>query len=727
MTAATATMTGGASGLRERGPETLLTALSAGRLGSFRAESDLAACLLPLLEALHWRGNPRDVAEAMPHYAAELDLVGLRNTLANLNFHTRPLELTLGRIDARLMPCLFVPAEGGACVALARDGDGVRIFDSRTGAVRTERNATLPGTAYFVTKVEAERVTNAALAKPWFKEVAKRFRKIATQTLAMSLMLNLLALSIPIFTMVIYDKVIGAGSHSTLIYLALGMVLVLSFDAVFRTVRARMLAYVGARIDMIVGAGSFTHLLHLPTAQTEGATIGAQVARLKQFEAIRDFFTGPLALVYVELPFVPIFLVVIAVLAGPLAVIPVVMLALFGVIGWILFPRVRDAVDASSQSVARRQGFLVEMLSNMRAIKSSGGEAAWAGRFEDISSKAAISGFRMGQLAGLVQTFAHVLMLSAGIATLAFGIVRVLAGDMTVGALIATMALIWRVLSPLNAGFLTLTKLEQVRSGIRSINTLMRIPAERHPNTTSRAQKQFIGRIAFHRVSLRYRADVEPALIGVNFEIQPGQIVGIAGANGSGKSSILKMVLGLYRPQAGGVMIDGLDIRQVDPIELRNTIGYVPQTTQLFHGTIAQNLRFADPTASDDDLRRAAEQAGVLGDLDALPEGFDTWIGDQSAQAMPSGLIQRLSLARAYLKGAPIMLFDEPANALDDRGDNAFVRQLEALRGNTTVLLVTHRPSHMRVCDRLIVLDAGMVIADSTPEDVFRQLPAGAL
>jgi ATP-binding cassette subfamily C protein LapB len=727
MTAAASAMTGAAIGLRERGPETLISALNAGRLGAFRARSDLAACLLPLLEALHWRGNPRDIAEALPHYAAELDLVGFRNTLANLNLHTEPLELPMGRIDERLMPCLFVPFEGSACVALARDGDDVRIFDSGSGEVRTERNGSLAGTAYFVSKIEPQRVTPAALAKPWFKEVAQRFRKIIGQTLAVSLMLNFLALSIPIFTMVIYDKVIGAGSHSTLIYLAFGMVLVLGFDAMFRTVRARMLAYVGARLDMIVGAGSFNHLLHLPTAQTEGATIGAQVAKLKQFEAIRDFFTGPLALIYVELPFVPIFLIVIAILGGPLAVIPVVMLALFGVIGAILFPRVRDAVAASSQAAARRQGFLVEMLSNMRAIKSNGAEAQWAERYEEISSKAAFCGFRMGQLAGLVQTLAHVLMLSAGIATLAFGIIRVLAGDMTVGALIATMALIWRVLSPLNAGFLTLTKLEQVRSGIRSINNLMRVPAERQPNTTSTTHKQFIGRITFNRVSLRYRHDVEPALIGVAFDILPGQIVGIAGANGSGKSSVLKMVLGLYRPQAGGVMIDGLDIRQVDPIELRNTVGYVPQTTQLFHGTVAQNLRFADPTASDEDLRRATQQAGVLGDIDALPQGFDTWIGDHSAQSMPSGFIQRLSLARAYLKNAPIMLFDEPANALDDRGDTAFVRQLEELRGNTTVLLVTHRPSHMRLCDRLIVLDSGAVIADAPPEEVFRQLPAGSL
>jgi ATP-binding cassette subfamily C protein/ATP-binding cassette subfamily C protein LapB len=363
----------------------------------------------------------------------------------------------------------------------------------------------------------------------------------------------------------------------------------------------------------------------------------------------------------------------------------------------------------------------------MRPIKSNGAEAEWSVRFEEISSGAAMSGFRMGQLAGLVQTLAHVLMLSAGIATLAFGIIRVLGGDMTVGALIATMALIWRVLSPLNAGFLTLTKLEQVRSGIRSINNLMRIPAERHPNATSTTHKQFLGRITFNRVSLRYRSDVEPALMGVAFDVQPGEIVCIAGANGSGKSSILKVILGLYRPQAGAVMLDGLDIRQVDPIELRNTIGYVPQTTQLFHGTIAQNLRFADPTAADKDLRRAASQAGMLGDIDALPQRFETSIGDHSAQSMPSGFIQRLSLARAYLKNAPVMLFDEPTTALDDKGDTAFIRQLERLRGHTTVLLVTHRPSHMRVCDRLIVLDGGAIAFEGTPDEVFRQLPAGSL
>ena len=367
------------------------------------------------------------------------------------------------------------------------------------------------------------------------------------------------------------------------------------------------------------------------------------------------------------------------------------------------------------------------MLSNMRPIKSTGAEAEWRGRYEEISSKSVMSGFRMGQIAGLVQTLAHVLMLSAGISTLAFGIMRVLDGSMTVGALIATMALIWRVLSPLNAGFLTLTKFEQVRSGIQSINNLMRIPTERDPHAPSVTHKEFAGRITFSRVSLRYRADAEPALIGVTFDVNPGEIIGIAGSNGSGKSSILKMVLGLYRPQAGGVMLDGLDIRQIDPIELRNKIAYVPQTTHLFHGTIAQNLRLAEPTTSDEALRRAAQEAGVLDDIEDLPQGFDTWIGDQSAQAMPSGFIQRLSLARAYLKNAAVLLFDEPTNALDDKGDNAFLAQLERLRGHATVLLVTHRPSHMRTCDRLVVLDRGAVALEGTPDEVFQKLPAGSL
>jgi ATP-binding cassette subfamily C protein LapB len=713
--------------LTERIPETLSAALREGRLGAFRATSAVAACLVPLLEALRWRGHPRDVVEALPHVADDLDLVGLRNTLANLGYATKPLRIPLDRIDPRLMPCVFVPDDGAAMVLLgpADNASGaLRVFDA---AMRGERRLPLErlgGTAFVVVRREPDQ-SGAAEPQPtrWFRSVASRFRRLAMQALGLSLLLNLLGLLVPIFIMVVYDRVVATGSYATLAYLGGGMVIVLGFEIIFRAIRARMLAYLGARIDMVVGASSFRQLIELPAGLTEGATVGAQIARLKQFEAIRDFCTGPLALVYLELPFAPLFLGVIAVLGGPLAAIPVVMVGLFVLIGAIVHPRMRDRIHRSARNIAERQSFLVEALSHMRAIKTAAMEDIWLERHRGLSAQAAIGGFEVGRQVALVQTAAHVLMLGAGIAVLAFGILRVLDASMTVGALIATMALVWRVLAPLQAGFVSLTKLEQVRTGIRQIDALMRLPAERRPGARKGTRKRFPGRVTFSRVSMRYGNAAEPALIGVGFDIRPGQLVGVVGPNGSGKSTILKLILGLYRPQAGGILLDGLDIRQLDPVELRHTIAYVPQHTHLFHGTIAQNLRLAEPTATDEQLRQALHQAGVLDAVLALPDGLETRVGDWREVPLPLAIDQRIALARAYVREAPVYLFDEPTNGLDNQGDRDFLAQLERLRGRATVFLTTHRPSHMRAMDRLLVLDRGILRADGDPATILEKIP----
>ena len=359
----------------------------------------------------------------------------------------------------------------------------------------------------------------------------------------------------------------------------------------------------------------------------------------------------------------------------------------------------------------------------MRAIKYTNSEAAWLRRYSSLSSAAAAASFKTAQLASLVQTLAHVLMLGAGVATLAFGILHILDGHMTAGALIATMALVWRVLAPMQTFFVTVTKLEQVRNGVRQINALLRIPPERDPYAAAQTKKRLPGRVTFSRVSLRYTAESEPALVGASFDVLPGEVIAIIGPNGSGKSTILKLITGLYQPQAGGVRIDGLDIRQLDPIELRKMVAYVPQSCHLFHGTVAQNLRLADPTATDAELEEVARQANVLDDVLALPEGFETRIGDQAMRRLPAGLRQRLSLARAYLKKAPIILFDEPGNTLDGAGDRAFLAQLDALRGRATVFMVTHRPSHMKKADRIIVLDSGFVRAVGPAGEILTQLP----
>lgn len=709
-----------------RQPAGLAEKLEIGRLGSFTAMSDVALCLMPLLTALDWRGEPRHVTEALPHFADNLDLVGLRNVLVHLGYTSRGARLRLEGLDPRVMPCLFVPDLGDALVVLSRAPEGLEVFDGGRGEREVIARPSGRGTAYFFSPLEREAAEAPLGREKWFRRLAGRFRPVVCRLLGITLALNLLALATPLFIMAVYDWVISARSVSTLGYLAIGVVLALACDQALRAVRARSLAYLGARIDMIVGGAVFEHVLHLPPQFTERAPVGAQVARLKEFETLREFFTGPLALVALELPFALIFLVAIAFLGGPLAFVPLTLIAIFLVLGAVLAPAIRDRVAKATRAGSKRQGFLVETTSNMRALKFAKAEETWLERYRALSADAATAGLSSNLIAATVTTLVYVLMLSAGIATLGFGTFRVLDDEMSVGALVACMILVWRVLSPLQTGFITLTRLEQVTASIRQLDSLMAIRPERDPNTIVPVRR-YRGRVTFSRVSLRYTPDSDPALVGVDFDVAPGEVIAIIGQNGSGKSTLLKVIAGLYAPQAGNVRIDGLDIRQLDPIELRHAVGYVPQVGHLFHGTIAQNLRLGEPTASDENLRRALERAGVLEDVLALPEGLETRIGDQRSGQLPAGLNQGLSLARCYLREAPIVLFDEPANSLDRDGDQAFMAAVEALRGHSTVFIVTHRPSHMRLADRVFVLDHGALRLTGPPDEVLAKLPEGFL
>ena len=280
----------------------------------------------------------------------------------------------------------------------------------------------------------------------------------------------------------------------------------------------------------------------------------------------------------------------------------------------------------------------------------------------------------------------------------------------------------WRVLAPRQLAFRSATRLGQVRTGSRQINQLMQLTPERDPNRPVTQQRIFHGAVKFDRVSVRYNANANPALLGVSFAIEPGEILAITGPSGSGKSTILKLVAGLVQLQAGNVMVDGLDIRQLDPGELRRSIAYVPQRRVLFHGTVAQNLRFADPTASDEVIEQACRDADVLDEINAMAQGMDTRFGDHNIGKLPGGFQQLMVLARAYVRRAPLLLLDEPASNLDNDGDAALMKMLKKLRGLTTIIMVTHRPSHMRLADRRMYLDRGRVMLSGPPEDVIARM-----
>ena len=708
--------------LIEKAPENLQQVMENGSLRAFESISEITACLTPLLDALEWRGDQRDIAEALPHFAYDLTVMDLRNSLAHLGYDSKPVRHPLGKMDSRLTPFLYVPDNGAPLVVFEADDDTFTIFDSNVREIRREIRKDVKGTAYVFRALEEDRTPVHQRPQSWFGGLVERFRPDIKHLLLLSLVLNVLALAIPLFILALYDKVIPTGSVSTLVALSGGVLLALGFEFGFRYLRSNLIAFVGGRVDYLIGTAIFRRLMDLPPAQTEQAPLGSQISRLKELYAIRSVFTGPLCIALFDLPFVLLFLVVIFFLGGWLVVVPLAAMALLAIVAFGMRPHLSRLLHRSAAATSTHQAFLVETTTKVRAIKYHGMEEIWARRHRDISAKSAMEAYTLGRFASGIEVFADITKLTAGVGTLALGIMLVLGGSVTVGALIASMALVWRALSPIQVIFLTATKFEQARMSVRSTNALMNIPPERPPVIGRRSRKAFAGRVTFGHVSFRYRNDHDPAVLGVSLDIKPGEVVALAGSSGAGKSTLLKLILGMHMPQSGNILIDGLDVRQLDRVQLRQAIAYMPQTTQFFHGTVAQNLRLADPTATEEQLREAARDAQILDDILAMPEGFETRLSGERQKHMPHGIRQRLGIARAFVRDARILLLDEPGNGLDEEGDHALSRAIRARRGKTTIIIGTHRPSQMELADRIFVLDHGTIRGTGTPDEIMPRL-----
>ncbi|MBU0800429.1 MAG: ATP-binding cassette domain-containing protein, partial [Alphaproteobacteria bacterium] len=462
------------------------------------------------------------------------------------------------------------------------------------------------------------------------------------------------------------------------------------------------------RMGNIVSNRIFEQLIHLAPGYIERASVPSQVARIKTFESVRDFFSGPVFLSLLELPFIIIALSVIAVIAGPLVLVPLGMAFLYGFLFVAVWRRVRVSIRSAAKAGSARQQFLLETVNKMEPIRSSDLTAAWQRKFRDLSAREAVTSYRLVWLGVVGETLAHGLTVLSAVAVIGFGVGMVWGGTLTTGALVATMILVWRVLSPFYSLCTMIPRLDQLRNSVRQVDRLMDIDTELTAHRHAARLSNIKGRISFVNVGIRYTMDSDPILAALSFEAMPGDIVAVTGSNGTGKTSLLKMVKGMYIPQAGSIRIDGFDIRQLDPLDLRRRIAYIPQETSFFHGTIAENLRFANPLATDRELEMALGQAGVFDDISRLPAGLNTIIG-HGGLSLSSSLELRLAMVRAYIHDAPILLIDELPNSLLSEQAGQFMRDnLLRHKKDRTTILVTHREDFMNMADTIIVLRRGL-------------------
>lgn len=725
--------------IEEGGVDSMLERLrSAGWLPHHTKDSDFAACLPALILALNIPIELTRLCEALPYKAEHIGRVDVLNTLAHLGYIARPARVRLCDLDERLLPCLFIPEKNGAeqqhamviihKTIAAEIGSELSIFyggNEKTLAV--DAGNTTRGTAYFFAKEEdvedaISQTMRSAADFSWFRALLERFRGIFWQVFALSVVLGMVSLAAPLFVMLVYDRVINAHSLETLSPLIVGAGLALMTEWGLRGLRSRSLAWFSARLDNIVSNKIFEQLMLMPPIFTERAAVASQIARLKAFETVRDFFTGPLFLAMVELPFTLIILLTIALIAGPVAFVPVITAGLYiALLAWMR-PKLKTAIKLAARASSSRLQMTVESFEKMHALRASGMTSSWFRQFRDHSGKASLAGFHSNYLASVIETIAHGLFILAGMATIVWSIERIWAGSMTTGALIASMILVWRVLGPFQTFCTSLPRFEQLQNAVGQVNRMVTIQTERNLDEVKARVSELKGHVTFSKVGLRYTKDADPVFAGLSFDAKPGQMVAVTGGNGSGKSTILKLVNGLYRPQAGTVRIDGVDIRQLDAIDLRQHIAYVPQSPHFFQGTISENLRFSEPLASDEMLKTALHQVDAWTDVCALPRGLDTMMGKNHI-GLPTALSYRLNLARAYIKNTPLMLFDElPYALLNSSAGEAFHRIIEEWKGHRTIVMVTHREDYLKMADIAVLLRSGDAPVVSDPDKLIAKI-----
>ncbi|MEP0940676.1 MAG: ATP-binding cassette domain-containing protein [Rhizobiaceae bacterium] len=687
-------------------------------------DSELAhafeSCVKPLLIALNWAGEPRHLIEAHPHASSIMDVCQFAAVMVRLGFNVRLYNDSLQKLQDSQLPCLAILPDGYPCVVYELLPDGkARALVSRTEMME-EIELSQPHYHFCLFSFNADPDEGKDLKYNWFFEALLNFKQQIFGVGLITLFINLLGLATPLYVMTVYDKVFAASAADTLVYLAVGMVLIIGFELYLRSLRGKLVAFVGARFTGSLVSESFAKILGFQISMTESASISSQLMRIKQFQSISSFFSGKVANSALDFPFIIIFFMVIGAIGGSLIWVPVCLGAVFLAMGMITVPLTKRNVLQTGKARSQTQNFLLETMEISATVKQLDAEQIWQKRFEAYLSELTHLKFKSQFFDGVLNSVSQGLVMIAGIATLWIGTLLVLDDSISTGALIAIMMLVWKVLSPIQTLFLSFSNISQMSESVRQVNQLMRLSSERSINRSLGIFRNYSGEVRLSNVGFRYNSRSEPVARGVTIDFRSRAMTALTGANSSGKSTLLKFIIGLYRPQAGAVFVDGLNLKQIDPGELRASISYVPQDPIFFYGTVAQNIRLFQPTATDDDIGQALAAAGIDIEKDEnFPEGAETRMTGRFIEALPEGLRQRLSLARAYAKKSKIYLFDEPFAHLDPEGRACFSQRLTELKKTATVIMATNDIDVLPMCDELVYLNNGSVIAIGSPQKII--------
>ena len=696
----------------------------------------------PLLDCLLEVCRLHGVASSRAALSAGLPLENGRLTLAlaeraaqRAGLSTKLQRLRADRIDTATLPAILVLRGSGACVLLGwtEDGDArVLLPETGQGAVvmpRKDLARRHGGVVLFVRPHfrfdERTPEVRRTRSGHWFWSAIASQRGVYRDVLWAALLINLYALAFPIFTMNVYDRVVPNHAVETLWVLALGLLLVLLADLYMRSLRSHFVDEASARIDVQLSSSLMERVLGM-RLEHRPQSVGSFAANLRGFETVRDFIASSTVTAMIDLPFALIFIAVMAWIS-PWMVLPVVAaFVLILVIGFILQHRLHELSESTYQASAQRNATLVEALTGIETIKTQAAEGVIQARWERVNLFLARTNVRMRALSSHASYGTQWLSQIVSLSVILIGVHLISQRELTMGALIACTTLASRALAPAGQIVGLLMQYQGARTALESLDRIMAQPVEREPGAAFLHRREIRGDIELRDVRFAYPGRDDPVLDGISLKIARGEKVALIGRVGSGKTTIQKLMLGLYQPTSGAVLLDGIDLRQLDPADVRRNLGYVSQDVTLFYGSLRENITMGLPYADENAVLAAAETACLLDFVNRHPKGFDMPVGERG-ELLSGGQRQSVGLARAVLHNAPLLLLDEPTSAMDFSTEAQVTKRVTEFAQGRTVVLVTHRTSMLALVDRVVVVDQGRIVADGPRDRILEALQSGRI
>ncbi|WP_397386705.1 type I secretion system permease/ATPase [Pseudomonas donghuensis] len=672
------------------------------------------------------------LSAGLPLPEQRLSLELLPRAAARAGLQARVLRRELGAISALNLPVLLL-LKDGRCAVLRRWGDDGRALilpcEAEGGEQWVSRQELLEGyagEALFARprhELEDLRAPLMPRVNAWFRDTLKLSRWLYSDAILASLLINLLGLMVPLFVMQTYDRVVPNQATSTLWVLTAGLLIGTLFELTLRVVRAHLLDQAGKKTDLILSATLFERITGM-SMKARPATVGGFAQSIHDFQGLREFLTAVTLTSVIDLPFVVLMLAVIGLLGGWLVVIPLIAFPLTILFALFIQVRLRDTVQKSLALGAVRQALLIETLGGLETLKACSAESERQYQWESTHGALTRLDAHARNLSAIATNGTLFIQQFCGMATIVAGVYSIIAGNLSVGALVASYMLGSRVLAPLGQIAGLITRYQQAQLTMRSTDALMALPQERQAGQQPLERTHLHGALDVNHVNFRYHGQNAAALNDINFSVKPGERIGIIGRSGSGKSTLARLLMGFYAPDEGQILLDNIDLRQLDIADLRHQLGYVAHDLPLLAGSLRDNLTLGARYVSDARMLEVAELTGVSELARQHPQGFDRPVGERG-QLLSGGQRQAVLLARAMLLEPPIMILDEPTSHMDNSSEDQLRQRLHGWVQGKTLLLVTHRTSLLSLVDRLLVLDNGKIVADGPKDAVIDALRKG--